>query len=208
MIFLAVAAPTPGKLSSCCSLALFKSTFALVSVACLPAPEPARALTANANVAMAKRVAKIPRVFLTVPPWITSVLFAPFLGKTRLFNKWRRLRRTYGSRSYRRNYPFKTGPQRPRARKRYVGANARATVKANRGSRMARKVRPLQNRAAPSDAVALRSVSRSPWAVRRVAEKKVLRSSALGLRRAGTQKSQALFLRALLHGTMDLCPSS
>ena len=94
MIFLAVAAPTPGKLSSCCSLALFKSTFALVSVACLPAPEPARALTANANVAMAKTVAKIPRVFLTVPPWITSVLFAPFLGKTRLFNKWHRLRRT------------------------------------------------------------------------------------------------------------------
>jgi hypothetical protein len=59
MIFLAVAAPIPGRVSRSFSLALFKSTLALVPLACPPDPELASALIANANAAIVKNIATI-----------------------------------------------------------------------------------------------------------------------------------------------------
>lgn len=78
MIFLAVAAPTPGRVSKSFSLALFKSTF--VALACPLAAKLASALTPNANAAIAKNIATILNVFLTVPPellrWLLATLHA------------------------------------------------------------------------------------------------------------------------------------
>jgi len=78
MIFLAVAAPTPGRSSRSFSLALFRSTF--VPLACPPDPELASALTANTNAAIVKNIATILNVFLTVPPvlhqWLPATLHA------------------------------------------------------------------------------------------------------------------------------------
>lgn len=81
MIFLAVAAPTPGRVSNSCSLALFRSTFAFVPLACLPDAELASALTANANAAIVKNIATILKVFLTVPPELTPWLLASFSAR-------------------------------------------------------------------------------------------------------------------------------
>ena len=74
MIFLAVAAPTPGRVSRSFSLALFRSTFA--PFACPPEPELARALAANANAAIVKNVATIFKALLTVPPDLLEWLLA------------------------------------------------------------------------------------------------------------------------------------
>lgn len=59
MIFLAVAAPTPGRVSRSFSLALFRSTFAFVPLACPLDPELASALIANANAAIVNNIAII-----------------------------------------------------------------------------------------------------------------------------------------------------
>jgi hypothetical protein len=76
MIFLAVAAPTPGRVSRSFSLALFRSTFA--PLACPAEPELARALTANATIV--KNIATIFKALLTVPPevpeWLLATLHA------------------------------------------------------------------------------------------------------------------------------------
>ena len=72
MIFLAVAAPTPGRSSRSFSLALFRSTFAFVPLACPPELELASALTANANAAIVKNIATILKVLFTVPPELPS----------------------------------------------------------------------------------------------------------------------------------------
>jgi hypothetical protein len=78
MIFLAVAAPTPGRVSRSFSLALFRSTFA--PLACPPEPELARALAANTNAAIVKNIAIIFKALLTVPPelpeWLLTTLHA------------------------------------------------------------------------------------------------------------------------------------
>ena len=66
IIFLAVAAPTPGRFSRSFSLALFRSTFA--PVACPLVPLLASALTPNANAAIVKTIATNWKAFLTVPP--------------------------------------------------------------------------------------------------------------------------------------------
>lgn len=68
MIFLAVAAPTPGKLSNCCSVALFRSTFAFALLACPLGPELASVCIPNANVVMAKNIDTNFSVFLIDPP--------------------------------------------------------------------------------------------------------------------------------------------
>src|SRR5271163_3292772 len=51
IIFLAVAAPTPGSVSSCASLALFRSTVAFAPPDCLALPVPTEAKAPNANTA-------------------------------------------------------------------------------------------------------------------------------------------------------------
>jgi hypothetical protein len=79
MIFLAVAAPTPGRSSRSFSLALFRSTF--VPLACPPNPELASALAENANAPIVKNIAMILNVFLTVPPvlpqWLPAIFTLP-----------------------------------------------------------------------------------------------------------------------------------
>jgi len=74
MIFLAVAAPTPGRSSRSFSLALFRSTFALL--ACPADPELACALMAKANAPIVKNIATILKVLITVPPELPSLLIA------------------------------------------------------------------------------------------------------------------------------------
>jgi hypothetical protein len=68
IIFLAVAAPTPGKLSNSCSLALFRSTFAFVLLDCLLASELDRACIPSANAAIVKDIPTILYILLMVPP--------------------------------------------------------------------------------------------------------------------------------------------
>lgn len=68
IIFLAVAAPTPGRLSNSCSLALFRSTFAFVLLDCVPAPERAHVCIPSANAAIVKDIPTILYIFLIVPP--------------------------------------------------------------------------------------------------------------------------------------------
>lgn len=74
MIFLAVAAPTPGRSSRSFSLALFTSTFA--PLACPGSPEFTSALAANATAAIVKNIATILKVLFTVPPELPSLLIA------------------------------------------------------------------------------------------------------------------------------------
>jgi hypothetical protein len=57
MIFLAVASPTPGRVSRSFALALFKSTFAVDALDWLPEAEPASVCIQNAIAAIAMSTA-------------------------------------------------------------------------------------------------------------------------------------------------------
>ena len=78
MIFLAVAAPTPGRSSRSLALALFRST--LVPLACPPEAEFAKAGTPKANAAIVKNIASNLKVLLTIPPelrdWLPALVHA------------------------------------------------------------------------------------------------------------------------------------
>jgi len=68
IIFLAVAAPTPGSVSSCASLALFRSTVAFAPPDCPALPVLAKASTPTANTAIVRYSPADFRTFLIVPP--------------------------------------------------------------------------------------------------------------------------------------------
>lgn len=78
MIFLAVAAPTPGRSSRSFALALFRSTF--VPLACAPGIDLANALTPNENAAIVKNIATSFKVLFTFPPelpqWLPAMVHA------------------------------------------------------------------------------------------------------------------------------------
>ncbi len=72
MIFLAVAAPTPGRSSSSFSLALLRSTFDPLD--CPDEIGLADAFTPNAKAAIVKNIATIFKVLFTVPPELPRCL--------------------------------------------------------------------------------------------------------------------------------------
>jgi len=76
IIFLAVATPTPGKLSNSCSVALFKSIFVFALLDCLVDLELAGACIPSKIVKIVKNMPTTLYVLLTVPPERPRWLFA------------------------------------------------------------------------------------------------------------------------------------
>src|SRR5271163_467685 len=72
IIFLAVAAPTPGSVSSCASLALFRSTGAFAPPDCLALPVLTVANGPNTNTAIVRYSPANFRILLIVPPKLST----------------------------------------------------------------------------------------------------------------------------------------
>jgi len=81
IIFLAVAAPTPGSVSSCASLALFRSTVRFAAPDCLALPVPTEAKAPNASTAIVRYRPANFRLFLIDRPKVSNRRYLGLHGR-------------------------------------------------------------------------------------------------------------------------------